>query len=83
MWSGKAQSGYDTATLAADLVGLMGALGYRRFAVAGHDVGMWTGYALAADHPEKVERLVVAEAAIPGLSASPPLLPGSADNVTR
>ncbi|HEY0934784.1 MAG TPA: alpha/beta hydrolase [Trebonia sp.] len=72
--SEQARSGYDTGTLAADLVGLMGALGYGRFAVVGHDVGMWTGYALAADHPGKVERLVVAEAAIPGLGESPPLL---------
>ena len=79
--SGRARSGYDTATLAADLVGLMGALGHRRFAVAGHDVGMWTAYALAADHPEMVERLVVAEAAIPGLSVSPPLLgPGQVND---
>jgi pimeloyl-ACP methyl ester carboxylesterase len=27
----------------------MDALGYQRFAVAGHDTGMWIGYALAAD----------------------------------
>jgi pimeloyl-ACP methyl ester carboxylesterase len=71
--SGKPQGGYDTGTLANDLAGLMTALGHERFAVAGHDVGMWTGYALAADHPHRVERLAVAEAAIPGLSPSPPL----------
>ena len=75
--SDKPGDGYDTATLAADMADLMTALGHRRFAVVGHDVGMWMGYALAADHPDRVARLAVAEAAIPGLSPSPPLF-GSA-----
>ena len=43
--SGKPADGYDTGTLAGDLVALMDALGHDRFAVAGHDVGMWIGYA--------------------------------------
>jgi pimeloyl-ACP methyl ester carboxylesterase len=71
--SGKPADGYDTGTLAADLVALMDALGHQRFAVAGHDTGMWIGYALAADHPGRVGRLAVAEAAMPGVSPSPPL----------
>jgi pimeloyl-ACP methyl ester carboxylesterase len=76
--SDKPRDGYDTGTLAADVADLMTALGHRRFAVVGHDIGMWMGYALAADHPERVTRLAVAEAAIPGLSPSPPLF-GSAE----
>jgi pimeloyl-ACP methyl ester carboxylesterase len=68
--SGKPQDGYDTGTLAGDLVALMDAQGHRRFAVAGHDTGMWIGYALAADHPD---RLAVAETPLPGVSPSPPL----------
>src|SRR6516165_3836990 len=71
--SGKPAGGYDTGALAGDLVALMDALGHGRFAVAGHDTGMWIGYALAADHPDRVARLAVAEAAMPGVSASPPL----------
>ena len=71
--SGKPPGGYDTATLAGDLVALMDALGHRRFAVAGHDTGMWIGYALAADHPNRVDRLAVAETPLPGVSPSPPL----------
>jgi pimeloyl-ACP methyl ester carboxylesterase len=71
--SGKPADGYDTGTLAADLVALMDALGYQRFAVAGHDTGMWIGYALAADHPGRVDRLAVAETPLPGVSPSPPL----------
>jgi pimeloyl-ACP methyl ester carboxylesterase len=71
--SGKPPDGYDTATLAGDMVAVMDALGHRRFAVAGHDTGLWIGYALAADHPDRVGRLAVAEAAMPGVSPSPPL----------
>src|SRR6516225_6037354 len=78
--SGKPAGGYDTGALAGDLVALMDALGHGRFAVAGHDTGMWIGYALAADHPGRVARLAVAEAAMPGVSPSPPLFGSGAAN---
>ena len=71
--SGRPEGGYDTGTLAGDLAALMDALGHERFAVAGHDTGMWIGYALAADHPDRVARLAVAETPLPGVSPSPPL----------
>jgi pimeloyl-ACP methyl ester carboxylesterase len=71
--SDKPPGGYDTGTLAADLVALMDTLGHPRFAMAGHDTGMWIGYALAADHPDLVDRLAVAETPLPGVSPSPPL----------
>ena len=67
------QGGYDTATLANDLVALMDALGHQRFALYGTDVGMPIAYALAADHPDRLDRLVVSEAPLPGISPSPPL----------
>ncbi|HEX3202890.1 MAG TPA: alpha/beta hydrolase, partial [Actinomycetes bacterium] len=72
--SDKPQDGYDTATLADDLVALMDALGHERFAMYGTDTGMPIAYALAADHPDRLERLVVSEAPLPGISPSPPLL---------
>jgi pimeloyl-ACP methyl ester carboxylesterase len=65
--------GYDTATLAGDLAALMDALGHQQFAVYGTDVGMPIAYALAADHQDRVERLVVSEAPLPGVTPSPPL----------
>jgi len=71
--SGRPADGYDTGTLASDLVALMDALGHQRFAMAGHDTGMWIGYALAADHPGRLDRLAVAETPLPGVSPSPPL----------
>jgi pimeloyl-ACP methyl ester carboxylesterase len=74
--SDKPRTGYDTRTLANDLVGLMDTLGYQRFALYGTDTGMPIAYALAADHPERVERLVVSEAPLPGISPSPAFIPG-------
>jgi pimeloyl-ACP methyl ester carboxylesterase len=71
--SDKPRDGYDTGALAADLVALMDALGHERFALYGTDTGMPIAYALAADHPERVERLVVSEAPLPGVTPSPPL----------
>jgi pimeloyl-ACP methyl ester carboxylesterase len=70
--SDKPQDGYDTGTLARDLVALMDALGHERFAVMGHDTGVAISYALAADFPDRVERLVVAEIPGPPTSAASP-----------
>ncbi|MER7564012.1 alpha/beta hydrolase [Streptomyces sp. NPDC097941] len=80
--SDKPLDGYDTGSLARDAAAAMTALGHDRFHVAGHDVGVWVGYALAADHPDRVDHLAVAEALIPGLAPSPPLL-GSTENNDR
>ncbi|GHA68794.1 hydrolase [Streptomyces canarius] len=76
----KPRGGYDTGTLANDLVALMDALGHQRFAVVGHDTGMSIGYALAADHPERVDRLAVVDSFIPGVTPSPPLVGSSEAN---
>ncbi|MFE7394471.1 alpha/beta fold hydrolase [Streptomyces sp. NPDC057582] len=71
----KPQDGYDTRTLANDLIALMDALGHQRFAVVGHDTGMFLSYALAADHPDRVERVALVEVpGPPGLAPSPELI---------
>lgn len=59
--SDKPPTGYDAATLADDMAGLMTQLGHDDFAVAGYDLGMIVGYALAAGHRDRVTRLAVAE----------------------
>jgi pimeloyl-ACP methyl ester carboxylesterase len=70
----KPRDGYDAGTLAGDLIALMDALGYERFAVVGHDTGYIIGYALAADHPDRVDRVALAELPGPlGVNPSPPL----------
>jgi pimeloyl-ACP methyl ester carboxylesterase len=66
----KPQDGYDSGTLARDLVALMDALGHQRFAVVGHDTGYIISYALAADYPDRVARVALAE--IPGTLLPPP-----------
>src|SRR5919201_3456789 len=71
--SDKPQDGYDPGTLAEDLVALMDALGHQQFAVVGTDTGLPIAYALAADHPDRVERVALAEVpGPPGAVASPP-----------
>jgi pimeloyl-ACP methyl ester carboxylesterase len=72
--SDKPHDGYDTGTQANDMVALMQALGHERFAMYGTDTGMPIAYAVAADHPDRLERLVVSEAVIAGVTPSPPLL---------
>jgi pimeloyl-ACP methyl ester carboxylesterase len=52
----------------------MDALGHERFAVVGVDTGMLIGYTLAADHPDRVVRLAVGEAPLPGITPPNPLV---------
>jgi pimeloyl-ACP methyl ester carboxylesterase len=56
----------------------MDALGHERFAVVGHDTGFAIGYALAADHPDRIDRVALAEIpGSPGAAPSPPVfVPG-------
>jgi pimeloyl-ACP methyl ester carboxylesterase len=71
--SDKPTDGYDIGTLASDLIALMDALDHEEFAVYGTDTGMPIAHALAADYPERIERLVVSEAFLPGISPPLPL----------
>lgn len=45
--------------MADDLVALMDHLGIASFSVVGHDRGAYVAHRLAADHPERVSRLVI------------------------
>lgn len=72
--SEKPEGGYDTGTMGRDLFGMMTALGHDRFAMVGHDCGMWVGYAMAADQPDRISRIALGEAIIPGVAVSPPLI---------
>jgi len=60
-------SGYDKKTEAADLRAVLATLGHDRAAIVGHDIGNMVVYAYAARYPEKVERLVVMDAPLPGV----------------
>jgi pimeloyl-ACP methyl ester carboxylesterase len=81
--SAKPETGYDAGTAAADLLGVMQQLGYERFALVGHDVGMWLSYAAAADAPERISQLVLIEANLPGISEPPSALPDDTRGIDR
>ena len=63
--SDKPPRGYDGYTMAADVSGLVRALGERDAVVVGHDLGGMIGWMAAAFHPKQVSRLVVLSAAHP------------------
>lgn len=56
---GDDHAGYSKRRMAGDLVEVMAALGFERFAVAGHDRGGRVAYRMALDHPQRVEKLAV------------------------
>jgi pimeloyl-ACP methyl ester carboxylesterase/quercetin dioxygenase-like cupin family protein len=65
--SSKPTGGYDKKTQAQDVRAVVTALGYDRTFVVAHDIGNMVAYAYAACYPEKVERLAVMDAPIPGI----------------
>lgn len=65
--SSKPESGYDKKTQAKDIRAVVTGLGYDRTFVVAHDIGNMVAYAYAAMYPDKVKRLVVMDAPIPGI----------------
>src|SRR3954465_13653984 len=63
--SDKPPRGYDGYTMAADVTGLIRALGERSAMIVGAGAGGMIGWAAAAFHPKMVSRLVVLGAAHP------------------
>jgi haloacetate dehalogenase len=56
---GADHAGYSKRAMAQDMVEVMRALGFERFALAGHDRGARVAYRLALDHPPRVDGLAV------------------------
>ncbi len=65
--SSQPTDGYDKRTQAGDMVRLLDGLSIARAAVVAHDIGNMVAFALAAEYPERVSRLVVMDAPIPGI----------------
>lgn len=59
--------GYDKKTQAADIRAVVMALGVDRSDVVAHDIGNMVAYAYAAKYPDKVTRLVLMDAPVPGI----------------
>lgn len=60
---------YRAPIVAADVVALAEALGYREFALVGHDWGGAIAYVVAIRYPERVRRLVVLNTVHPAVFA--------------
>ena len=56
---GENHSGYSKRAMAQDQVEVMAHLGFKRFAVVGHDRGGRVAHRMALDHPDCVDRLAV------------------------
>jgi pimeloyl-ACP methyl ester carboxylesterase len=57
-WSEPTRGGYAKEDLAADVVGVLDALGVERVNLVGHDWGGVIGFLVCLHHPERVERFV-------------------------
>ena len=66
--SSRPAGGYDKKTQAADIRAVVTTLGFDRTFVVSHDIGIMVAYAYAALFPDKVERLVVMDAPLPGIA---------------
>lgn len=65
--SDRPDGGYDKRTVAEDIHQLVQRLGLGPINLVGHDVGMMVAYAYAAAYPKEIRRLMLMEAALPGL----------------
>jgi pimeloyl-ACP methyl ester carboxylesterase len=65
--SSKPASGFDKKTQAGDVAGVLDALKIERAGLVTHDIGNMVGFAFAAQHPERVQRLVLIDAPVPGV----------------
>jgi pimeloyl-ACP methyl ester carboxylesterase len=59
---------YDTQTIAAYLHDALAQLGVTQHFLVGHDVGAWLVYAYAANYRDSTTKLVLMDAAIPGVA---------------
>jgi pimeloyl-ACP methyl ester carboxylesterase len=65
--SSKPAGGFDKKTQAEDVEGVLVALGVGRVDVVAHDIGNMVAFQFAARHPERVRRMVLIDAPVPGV----------------
>jgi len=73
--SSKPDGSYSKKNQAADVWGVLDALGVQTIELVTHDIGIMVGYAAVATHPERVSRWVAIDAPLPGI--------GPWDQITR
>jgi len=65
--SSKPPGGFDKKTQAEDVASVMKALNVAQADVVAHDIGNMVAFQFAARHPERVRRLVLIDAPVPGV----------------
>jgi microsomal epoxide hydrolase len=70
--SDKPKDGYDGRTIARRVHEAVAALGLTRYFLVTHDIGTWVSFPYAHEYGGEVRKLVMMDAAIPGLYAPPP-----------
>jgi pimeloyl-ACP methyl ester carboxylesterase len=65
--SARVATGFEKKNQAEDMAGVMSALGAGKADVVAHDIGNMVAYAFAALHPDRVTRLVLMDAPVPGI----------------
>jgi pimeloyl-ACP methyl ester carboxylesterase len=65
--SSKPPSGFEKKTQAGDVAGVLDDLKIDHAALVTHDIGNMVGYAFAAQYPERVTRLALIDAPLPGV----------------
>ena len=61
------ETGYEKVSQARDIAAILDQLKIQEVALVTHDIGNMVGYALAAEHPDRVTKWVVMDAPLPGL----------------
>ena len=65
--------GLDMTTAAKRIHDAVRALGYQKVRMVGHDIGLMVAYAYAAQYPNEINRLVLMDAFLPGVSGWLPI----------
>jgi pimeloyl-ACP methyl ester carboxylesterase len=65
--SSRPAAGFDKKTQADDVAGVLDALNVRQADVVAHDIGNMVAFQFAARYPERVSRLVLIDAPVPGV----------------
>jgi pimeloyl-ACP methyl ester carboxylesterase len=73
--SSRPEAGYDKKTQGRDVARVLDALKIQKADVVAHDIGNMVAYAFAAQYPQRVVRLVLMDAPLPGI--------GPWDEITR
>lgn len=65
--SAKPAGGFDKKTQAGDVAGVLDALKLQRVDVVAHDIGNMVAWQFAAQHPERLRKIVLIDAPVPGV----------------